>query len=265
MSIHYVVACWSGLRRVNPKATLADRSVFLRAQINSLTHLRHSIDQVTFVVSHNPDEPREFRECLEKMPPKLGTADVKILERRNVGYSYGAYSDAVQKYPGFDQVLLMEDDYIFLMPEFDLAMKAILDEEHRNGFVSFVVEGGSREWLLARARKEAPGGEAFAEGLKKYMGERFHYARVSVGMASRDALEGVVRVFGRLPHSSGANHTECKFEGQFGLTMSIERCGFRIVDAVPRFRIEGWNADGRVASYGPSNARLLLGPVQSLL
>lgn len=265
MSIHYVVACWSGLRRVNPKAALADRAVFLRAQQNSLTHLRHSIDQVTFVVSHNPDEPKEFRECLEKMPTKLGNADVKIMERPNIGYSYGAYSDAVEKYPGFDQVLLMEDDYVFLMHDFDLAMKAILEEEGRTGFVSFVVEGGSREWLLARAKKEAPGGAAFAENLKKYMGERFHYARVSVGMASKDALEAVIRAFGHLPYSSGTNHTECKFEGQFGLTMSIEKCGYKILDAVPRFRIEGWNADGRVASYGPSNSRLLLGPVQSLL
>lgn len=251
MSIHYVIACWSGLRRVNPPVYLADRSVFLRRHLESLQKLKHSVDRITIVVNQNPEDPPSFRRFLESIPNVLGTASVKVLERPNIGYSYGAYSRAFEFDRGVSPTtyyILMEDDYVFTQDGFDADMVEALMGAPKAGFVSFVIEGGTRDWITRRATKEAPGGTAVAKRLEVLCPERFHYARICVGMARGAALEEVWRKFGRLPYSDGANHTECKFEGQFGLTMALESVGWEIADMLPRCRAKAFSPGGGILS-----------------
>jgi hypothetical protein len=268
MSIHYVIACWSGLRRVNPPAYLADRSVFLRRHLESLQNLKHSVDRITIVVNQNVEDPPSFRSFLKSIPKTLGTACVKVLERPNIGYSYGAYSRAFE----LDRIvspathyILMEDDYVFIQDGFDAEMRDALSGAPKAGFVSFVIEGGTREWIMRRATTEAPGRGAVAKRVEAYCPERFHYARICVGMARGAALEEVWRKFGRLPYSDGANHTECKFEGQFGLTMAIESVGWEIADMLPRCRAQAFSPSGEILSYGPFEKPMFVIPVQALL
>jgi hypothetical protein len=268
MATHYVIACWSGLRRVNPPKYLQDRSGFLRRHIDSLRMLKHSIDRISIVVNHNPEDPPSFRHYISSIPKRLGSARVKIIERPNVGYSYGAYSQAYDIDRGassLDNHILMEDDYVFTRDGFDTDLTEALEQSPKAGFISFVIEGGSREWIMSRARKEAPGGEAVAQRLAAMCPERFHYARISVGMARGRALGDVWRKFGRLPHSEGTNHTECKFEGQFGLTMALESAGWEIADMLPRCRAQAFSPRGEILSYGPADKSLFVVPVQTLL
>lgn len=79
------------------------------------------------------------------------------------------------------------------------------------------------------------------------------------------ALMAVKKQFGRLPYAESVHHGECKFEGQFGLSASIQAAGWTIEDLLPMFRIAAWSPGGETMKAGPQEKPLILVPVQSLL
>lgn len=263
MSTNYVIACWSGMRRVNPKTYVEDRPIFLRMHLESLLRLRHSLSQVTLVFAEDPTEPDSYKEYRKSLPDRIGSAQVVSVQRPNVGYSYGAYSDVFGTYRSrFDHYLLMEDDYVFTQDHFDRDLMSALDVDPGCGFVSFVCEKGTREWMTGRARREVPGGEAAARSLDRYLPDEFVYPRIMVGLARSKALEAIWKEFGRLPFSSGANHTACKFEGQFSLAVAFQKVGWRVGDMLPRCRVEAFGPAGERLRYGPPDKPLFVKPVQ---
>lgn len=268
MSTHYIVACWSGLRRTNPPAYRTDRAAFIRRHLDTLQTLKHSLDRITIVVNRNDEAPASFHHYLGSIPNRIGTAAVRIVERPNIGFSYGAYSHVFQLDRGVspaDHYFLMEDDYVFTQDWFDSTMLGVISKNLKTGFLSFVVEGGSREWIMSRAEKESPSGRAAAERVGALCPDRFHYARISVGLARGAALEDVWNKFGKLPYADGKNHTECKFEGQFGLTMALGKAGWEISDMLPEVRAQAYSPVGEILSYGPADKPLFVTPVQGLL
>lgn len=266
MAVNYVVACWSGMRRVNPPAYVKEREIFLRKHVESLVNLKHSLDQITFVVNKDPNEPPSYRKFLDSIPSRIGSARVERLERPNEGYSWGGYSHVLDTYRDmYSHMLLMEDDYVFVEDYFDRILMDALEENPKTGWLSFVIEGGTKDWLSRRAQAEAPGGKAVAERVKEVTPDKFAYARIAVGLARTQALLDVRKMFGKLPHSTGANHTECKFEGQFGLAASIQKAGWEMADVLPRRRAEAFSPTGEILSYGPKDVPLMLRPVQAML
>jgi len=263
MSINYVVACWSGMRRINPKLYLEDRSVFLRIHLESLQRLKHSLSQVTFVFADNPEEPEEYKEFRTALPDRIGSAKVVSIQRPNVGYSYGAYNDVFDKYRSdFDHYLLMEDDYVYTQDQFDQELLRSLEEDPRCGLVSFVCDKGTREWITGRARREAPGGRAVADSIDRYLPETFVFPRIMVGLARSKALDAIWKEFGRLPFSQGVNHTGCKFEGQFSLAVVFQKLGWTVADMLPRWRAEAFGPAGERLMYGPPDRPLFVKPIQ---
>lgn len=264
--VHYVVACWSGMRRTNPPQYVQDRTAFVQKHLQSLRALRHSLSRITFVIADNPEEPKEYRAWIRNLPKYIQGAPVDVLERPNVGFSYGGYSDVFSRHRTEpDYYLFVEDDYIFRADDFDKTMVGEMERTPRCGFLSFVIEGGTRDWIMSRARAEAPGGAAVADNVARYCPDRFHYARVCIPMVRAAALEDVWKEHGRLPFSGGTDHTECKFEGQFGISMVIEKAGWEVRDMVPKHRVEAWSPTGQVLSYGPADRPIFLSPVQGLL
>lgn len=263
MSINYILAAWSGMRRVNLPRYVEEREVFLRKHIESLENLRHSLTQVTVVVANNPEEPKSYRKYLESIPEKIGTAKVVILERPNVGLSFGAYSEVYGRYRAdFDYYLFMEDDYVFTQHDFDTMLWGKLREHEKNAMASFVCEEQTKRWILDRAVKEAPPGSNMAINIEKYVPEKFVFPRVMLGMARTEALKDVWLEFGKLPHADGTNHTSCKFEGQFALPIAFQKLGWRVVDMLPKWRADAFGPGGEHLKYGPPSSELLIKPLQ---
>jgi hypothetical protein len=266
LSVNYVIACWSGMRRVNPRRYVEDRPVFIRMHFERLSKLRHGLDQVTVIVSKNPDEPASYRDFLSHLPERVGRAKVVIMERPNVGYSYGAYSDVFARYgEGFTHYLLMEDDYLFTTDGFDSEMLQTMSGQDRCGFLSFVLADGTREWIVGRAGREAPGGKRVAEEVAHLCPETFKYPRVSVGLMRSAALRDIWTAYGRLPFSQGTNHIECKFEGQFALATSTQKVGWNVGDMLPKYRVRAFGPNGETLNYGASDKPLFLEAAQFLI
>ena len=263
MSVNYIVACWSGLRRVNPERVVREREIFLKKHLASLQNLKHSLDQVTFVFAENPQEPASYREFRKSLPKKVVNAEVVALARPNVGYSFGAYSYVFERYrTSFDHYILMEDDYVYTQDDFDREMLRVLIEDPKRGFVSFVCEKSTREAMTGRARRETPGGAAVADSVVRYMPDEFTYPKIMLGLCRATALEDIWKEFGQLPFSKGVNHTECKFEGQFSLAIAFQKVGWKVEDMLPRYRAEAFGPGGERLRYGPAGKPLFVKPLQ---
>lgn len=264
MSINYVIACWSGMRRVNPKQYVDDRSIFLRKHLKSLYQLKHSIDQITIIVNHNPDEPSSYREYLNNLPNKIGNANVVLIERPNEGFSYGGYSEVFSRYhEQFDYYVLMEDDYMYMVDNFDAIMLKYMQSNSRCGFVSFWMADSSKNEQLGRLNqtKEAK----IIKGIHKYFPDTFKFPRISVGLVRSKTLQDIWNTFGALPYSTGANHRECKFIGQFGLSAIMQKLQWILADMLPDCRVIGFGPNGEIVEYGPKDKPLFIAPIQALL
>jgi hypothetical protein len=159
----------------------------------------------------------------------------------------------------------MEDDYAFAVDGFDRILMEALEADSKTGWVSFVIEHGTKEWIARRASVEAPQGAAVAERVKEVTPDSFMYPRIAVGLARAKALLDIKKMFGRLPHASGSNHTQGKFEGQFGLAAAFQKAGWGVSDMLPKVRAKAFSPTGEILNYGPKEAPLMLVPIQSLV
>ena len=119
-TVNLVIACWSGTRRDTFEPYDEDRAYYIKRQIKCLEKLKHDLDQITFVIPDNPEEPRKFTAFLKEIPRRIGTALVKVIKRENFGQSYGSYSHVYGRYRDrFDYYIFIEDDYLFVVDNFD--------------------------------------------------------------------------------------------------------------------------------------------------
>lgn len=265
MTINYTIACWSGMRRVNPKSYVGDRPVFLRKQLESLKTLKHSISQITIVVNENKEEPARYREFLKSLPSSIGGAEVVLMERPNVGYSYGAYSDVFQRFgTTFDYYMLMEDDYLFTRDDFDKEMVVNMETNPKRGFLSFALRDGTRSWIVGRAAQVPVHGPVIAKNVDRYSPDTFQYPLVCVGLMRSAAMADMWAKFGQLPYSKFLNHSACKFEGQFGISIAPQKCGWGIGDVIPKYRARAFGPGGEITDFGPKDKPLFLSAIQPL-
>lgn len=265
MSINYVMACWSGMRRVNPKKYIKNRAIFLQEHFKQLQILSHSISQITVVVNHNPEEPPEFRDFLNSLPPTVRHAQVVLIERPNVGFSYGGYSDVFAKYrTSFSHYILMEDDYTYVMDDFDAIMMQKMEDANKCGFVSFWNAQGTKKQMLDRLPK-MKNNLLMAEAIEKYFPEEFYYPRIALGLMNSKMLDDVYTHYGTLPYASGANHGECKIEGQFGLSVVGQKFGWSVEDLTPEYGVVGFGPLGEIQTYNPKNKEIFVKAIQAMI
>lgn len=103
MSIEYVLAAYGGPRARSCPEAIADPWWYLRQHLAQLERLQHSLDAVTVVVNG--------WERLPELPVAIRSAPLRIIQRDNLGMSYGAYEHAA-RVTTCDHLILMEDDYI---------------------------------------------------------------------------------------------------------------------------------------------------------
>lgn len=115
MSVHYIVAAYLGERRLDHPPHKADRLLFLREHMASLSRLQHSIDHITVVVQFDPwDDTAVLLGRVRTVVPYSASV---ILRPNDIGLSYSALCDAARA--GYDYTIFNEDDYIFTMDHFD--------------------------------------------------------------------------------------------------------------------------------------------------
>jgi len=202
MLTNYVVTFWSGSRRFMDKRYVNDRAFYLKKHIKALHKFRHSLDRITIVVNQNIREPLEFRECLKTVPSHIQGAEVIILERPNIGMSYGAFSEVYGRdRTDFDYYLFIEDDQIFMQDHFDLLHIDLMNESDTTGYVCGLI------------------------GLSPL------HASISTGLFRTEALEECWQEHGRIPHAKHSNEYGAnEWEGQVGASQALIKLGWRLVD-----------------------------------
>lgn len=113
--IHYVIGAYVGSRLHVDGKTKADPWRYLREHLGSLWRLEHSLAQITVML--NTDAPVDIPSWLPDGVVR-GSA-FSIIERPNVGLSYGGFSEAFDRGGDFTHWLFTEDDYVFTQDRFD--------------------------------------------------------------------------------------------------------------------------------------------------
>jgi RimJ/RimL family protein N-acetyltransferase len=123
--INYIIATWSGNRRIPNKRYLKDH-------ILKLSTLKHNLSQITIVKPIFPGVDDEYYN-IGDLVEEIG-CDVVILERHsNLGESYGQLFYAYETYKDkFDYYIFCEDDYLPHIDDFD---KHLLDRQNSEGYL----------------------------------------------------------------------------------------------------------------------------------
>jgi hypothetical protein len=238
--INYVIATWSGYRRSGNDQFHEDASFYLRNHLDSLLILDHHLGQITIVVPENPEEPKEFTEYLKTIPSRSKDTPIKILRRKNVGQSYGSYSDTFIKYgDSFDYYIFMEDDYVFSKPNFDQIMVQMFESAEECGYLSSYVKLDLPDYCNARP-----------------------HAAVSNGIASTEVLQSIIDKFEVLPY--GENSTEkMKYTctPQLEFSYAFLWVGRRLYDYKSIYSVP-FNHVGSLQMYGDMGKEHLIKPLQ---
>lgn len=228
--LHYLCAVWPG-ERLNEHPAGYEPTRYLRAQVAALSTLRHRLAQITFVVNRCEPEPPAFTAALAAVPRLLRDTPV-VVQRRdtNAGVSYGAFDAGFAATAGqFDAHLLVEDDYVFGVDDFDEIMWEGLTP-----------------------------GVGFACAWVDDQGNCAHF----IGIGRDAALRAVRQAHGRLPYADPGDTHAAQYGGQRAYTPALRDVGWYVGDLSRRWRSEFWAA--HVRTYGPPQAPVLIRTVQGM-
>lgn len=232
---NYVLCCWSGDRRTPDVRRQVDSTFYLRTHLRSLRDRRHQLDQITIMVPTNLKEPPEFREFLRAIPSQIQGAKVVVVDRPNVGMSYGSLSDCFARYrTEFDYYFFMEDDYVFTLDNFDKIHVDEMEADPKCGYLC---------------------GLAWTNGLPLHAG-------IANGIMRASALE---RVFaanrGTIPHADNANYGLNERVGQVGQSQAIIAQGFTLRDWAKKYRVLFREHTSTIKEFHADCALVLMRPI----
>lgn len=232
---NYVLCCWSGARRTPDLRRQIDPSFYLRKHIQSLHKLKHSLDQITIVIPENPTEPEFFREYLRSVPAQIQDTPVVIMERPNVGLSYGSLSDCYARYrTAFDFYFFMEDDYVFKQPEFD---RLHLQE------------------MLAHPDC------GYLCGLAWTVPHQPLHAGIANGLMRGAALEKIFVADGLIPHARNTDYGAAEVVGQIGQSKAIIAHGYSLRDWSTKYRVVFRQAESSLREFNSECADTMMEPI----
>jgi hypothetical protein len=148
---------------------------------------------------------------------KINNGNLISFTRKNVGLSYGAYSDAFLKFRNeYDFFLFIEDDLITAKKDY---LKIGLDkwEQTTNcGFVAFFgLSKVKKGWWEKAGLNET-------NAISAYSG---------CGLSSKTVLNKIVDQIGHLPHNNkNIDHEESIAKGELGLSKSIINLGYNLTE-----------------------------------
>jgi len=148
---------------------------------------------------------------------KINSGKLISFTRKNVGLSYGAYSDAFLKFKNdYDFFLFIEDDLITAKKDY---LKIGLDKFKKTtncGFVAFFGLSKVKKewWRKANLNK--------TNAISAYGG---------CGLSSKTVLNKIIDQIGHLPHNTkNIDHEESIVKGELGLSKSIINLGYNLTE-----------------------------------
>ncbi len=252
MNAHYILATWGGPRRDDWPAQVADPTYFVAVHLAQIARLKTSrIQKITVAAPTFPLEPASYQLRLEALALRheIETGiSVEILRRKNIGISYGSFSDAWLANRGrFEATIFCEDDQLPGVDDFD----SLLLEKLRNKAIGY-----SAALVIKRGLCPVSAGIPF-------------------GAAREGALEELAHTWGgeddfALPHwrsASAEDYRLHEMEGQVPFTSFYPKMGLKLADMVEDgfpvlFRARQWfeRFDPRVRTGKP----LFCLPVESV-
>jgi len=130
-TISYILAAYRGPRGVADPLYARDPDLYLRRQLQSLTKLRHSLTEVIVVLNEDGAAPLD-------LPDTIGSTPLRVERRPNRGLSYGAFARGVELTDS-EFVLMCEDDYLFVVDDFDKHLIERIQSRPKPGFCAGAV------------------------------------------------------------------------------------------------------------------------------
>lgn len=236
--INYVMCCWSGGRRLQDNRYIADPTYYLRKHLRILEKFHHNLDQITIVVAKNEREPTSYRTLLNSLPNKIQNSPVVLMERPNLGMSYGSFSDAYKEFrTKFDYYFYVEDDGIYLQHDFDKINLEYMEQDGKCGYLCGYV--GSNGFPL--------------------------HAAISTGLLRGSALEALWMTRKEIPHSKNNHYGQVEGISQIGISQALIKLNYTLKDwrGVYRsgFRTQSFRVAWDHPGYPSTGLPPILGPV----
>tara|TARA_R110000822_G_scaffold310343_1_gene442684 strand:+ start:631 stop:1503 length:873 start_codon:yes stop_codon:yes gene_type:complete len=134
----YAIAFYLGDRRRKFPPYEVDRLCYLKKQIETLTVNKHSLNKIYFIFSVEEGHYDLLNKALNIIPKNIQGAGVEIIVRKNAGFSYGAWSDLMDK-TNHDYYIFNEDDYFFIEDGWDSYMiNSFKEKPNCGGFGIFI-------------------------------------------------------------------------------------------------------------------------------
>jgi hypothetical protein len=223
MSTCYVIATYQGPRRYRDGGELS-------RHLDQLNRLPHKLDHV--VVVNNYDYAAQ----------KIQTFGAELIERPNVGGSYGAFNAAFKRHHDkFDYYIFVEDDYVPVAKEFDTILHALIMP--KTGYLCGLVANFP----------------VYHEGMRLSV----PHAAISNGIARTSALLAVERYFGNLPYSNAPSDYGKDEMSQVLFSNAFLYAGYELQSWLPSFCTPAMRAGGMVI-HGSSDKPALIAPIEWL-
>lgn len=174
----YVVTFYLGERRKTVSQQKDDVLFFLKQQIAHLSYFKHNLKNIIFVFNVEKSHEKYFKHIRKLVPSQIQNTEVQILKRKNIGFSYGGWSDVYNYYKDkFDYYIFNEDDYFFTQHNWDNYLVKKYQSYPDCGYLCPMVREPNH-W----------------NGYRKYAGH-------SSGIASNESLQKVTDKYGKLPYN----------------------------------------------------------------
>lgn len=225
VKINYVIATWSGKRRV-------PNNNYLKDHVLKLSTLKHKLSQITIVKPMFNGMSEDYYE-IKNLSNELN-CDVVVLEKHdNLGQSYGQLFYTYEKYKDkFDYYIFCEDDYL---PHLDYFDTELLKRKSENSYLCSYCGLG-------------------------FNGEKTGGCSVSNGMIStRDFEEIYKRKENPIESINSGDGNEC----HKNFAKLLHDCGIKFEDFASEFSVPYFGTS--VIEYGkPDTTKMIFAPNQIL-
>ena len=231
----YIIAFWFGERRRGDERENNDKLFYLKKQIEYLKKVRHGINNVIFNFNIEDNQYDILNEAIKIIPSKIKNTDIEINIRKNIGMSYGAFSDCfIKNKDKYEYFIFNEDDYIFIENFFDKTLIEMFNEKENCGYFCMIA----------------------SDAFKRHAG---HCA----GITTNEILSKIYNLKGELPHSKGKGYSDNELLGQVEQSHSVVELGYTIDDVQEKYRVDFAVGD-KFRTYYENNKKEIIVPIQKL-
>jgi RimJ/RimL family protein N-acetyltransferase len=235
-NVCYIISLFFGNRR-NTKIPLyyTNKLSFLEKHISLLTELKHNLDKIIFNINLEDGDYDIVNKALKIIPKKINQSEVEVRLRKNIGMSYGAWSDCfLENKDKYDYFIFNEDDYFFIIDNFDDILIDKFNSKDNAGYLCGIV-------------LENP-----------IINQPLHAAH-STGISSNKVLSKVVEKYGELPHSKSNDYGNVEINSQVKQTQSIIDVGYNLYDLGDEYKIY-FDYSDNIKEFFPQNNKLIIQP-----